>query len=212
MWKFEKACELNDLETAKQLYEKDLTATVREINLHINHELPLRIACKNGAIDVVKWLINETDGKTDIHIRLDEPFRLSCRYGYKELSEFLLSVDGKTNTHFVDDDAFRAACGGGHLEIVKWLWDKGGINLNDNIIHGAFIRSCINGHKHVAEWLWSHDEFKDSIRDAFDLSFEFACRGNHLETAKYILTICDLSTLEVCTYQQQIYDTLVATL
>jgi hypothetical protein len=76
----------------------------------------LGVACKHGAIGVVKHLVS---AGTDIHSYSDYAVRCASAHGHLELVRYLVSVGA--NIHAVDDIVVGWASTNGHIEVVKYL-------------------------------------------------------------------------------------------
>ena len=90
----------------------------------LNNELIL--ACQNGDLETVKYLLNssETKNRVDIHVDDDKPFRTACMFGNLNIVKYLATsseLKNKANISANDDDGFIWAAIGRHYEICKFL-------------------------------------------------------------------------------------------
>lgn len=170
-------------------------------------------ACRNGYLQVAKYLFKKYRNNINIHTDNEYAFRSACENGHIELVKWLLSlqnIHGKINIHIDDEYAFRLACENGHIELVKFLYSV------DNTINVcaceeyAFRYSCIKGHLEVAKWIYSlanpgygyyryfwqqppldTKRFKNKveIHACDDYAFYWSCRLGYLEVAKWIYSL-----------------------
>jgi ankyrin repeat protein len=141
------------------------------IDIHANGAFQL--ACGNGHLDVVKFLLSlePERGRIDIHagnflvfdvITSKSAFQLACCNGHLDVVKYLISLEpdhGRINIHADDEYAFRWACSDNHLNVVKFL-----LSLESD--HGRInIHAC--------------DE----------LAFRWACSDNHLNVVKFLLSL-----------------------
>jgi ankyrin repeat protein len=154
--KFLKACRTNDIQTLQSL-------DYSRINIHAYDEYAFRYACRNGHLDIVKFLLTlEPDHvRIDIHTYDEHAFLYACRNGHLDVVKFLLTLEpyyGRIDIHIMDEEAFRWACYNGHLDIVKFLLtlepDHGRIDIHA-CGEWAFLLACQNGHLDVVKYLIS---------------------------------------------------------
>ena len=124
---FLSACERGDLETAKTL--------VSHVNIHAYDESAFRWTCRNGQLEVAKWLL--TQG-IDIHADNEVAFRYACYNGHLEVAKWLLTQG--VHIHADDEGAFRYACYNGYLEVAKWLVRIGVVPASDHKLRGYYLR------------------------------------------------------------------------
>ncbi len=62
------------------------------IDIHYDNEYAFRWSCKNGYLDLVKWLWKISDEKIDIHADNEYAFRWSCKNGYLDVAKWLLEL------------------------------------------------------------------------------------------------------------------------
>lgn len=111
---FLKSCKYDYLLIAKYFYQNC------DIDIHINDEYALYLACKYGHIDIVKYL-HSCLKNVDIHLLNDEVFCESCIHGHLEIAKFLFHLDDKINIYSVFDYAFTLSRKNGYPEVCEWL-------------------------------------------------------------------------------------------
>ena len=116
-----------------------------KINIHASNECAFRLACLNGYLHIVKYLINlykirqsrePTYAKINIHENDEEGFRWTCRDGYIHIIKYLVklykkSTYAKINIHANNEEGFRSACRNGHKHIIKYLLSCGSYYSNN---------------------------------------------------------------------------------
>ena len=85
-----------------------------------HNECAFRSACKNGHLEVAKWLLSI---KTDINILIQNEyaFQFACQEGHLEVAKWLLSVKPDIDISANEEYAFKFACEKGNVNIAQWL-------------------------------------------------------------------------------------------
>lgn len=91
---------------------KALDYTTNLINIHDQEELGFYAACRNGKLEVIKFLISlePIQGKIDIHGTSETMFHVACSLNYWQIVKYLVSLEpthGKINIHISGDFMFR---------------------------------------------------------------------------------------------------------
>lgn len=104
--KFFELCETGNLEKLKKL-------NYNKIDIHDGYEYAFEMACENGHLDVVKyliWLGENGHGKINIHDRYRSIFRYTCSNKHLSIVKYLLWLGengyGKIDIHDYYDYAF----------------------------------------------------------------------------------------------------------
>ncbi|XP_069137534.1 protein fem-1 homolog C-like [Argopecten irradians] len=153
---------LNRLKIFLDHKSKDEVAKL--VHAKTNGATPLIMACRNGHLDVVKYLINTCkvdneqvgsvtfDGET---IEGAPPLWCAAAAGHLTIVEHLVEKNAGVNkTTFTNSTPLRAACFDGHFEIVKFLVEhKANIEIANRHGHTCLMISCYKGHKEIAQYL-----------------------------------------------------------
>lgn len=132
-----------------------------KINVHYKREQAFKCACRQGHLEIAKYLYEYTsDGvknKINIHIDNEFSFRWACYNGHLAIVKWLYDLEpmNKIDVHTNEETAFKWACEDGHLNVAKWLYqlnltNKVDIRVNNDEI---FKRSCLHGRLEVVKWL-----------------------------------------------------------
>lgn len=158
------------------------------INLSYRNEEPFLMSCKQGNIDIIKWLLEE---KQDINIIISNEFAFmtACSNGYLEIAQFIYEkykiMNYKSEKYEL---AFINSCRSNNIELPKWLLT---IKPDINISIGdewAFRNACTFGKLDIAKWLLQIKPNIDIvIRNNY--SFCFSCIENQIEIVKWLLEI-----------------------
>lgn len=134
-------------------------------------------SCKNGHLDVVKWLIEEFD--IDIRVFQDNAFITCCSNGHINIAKFLVNLNA--NIYVRRTKSFLIACKNGHLNIVQWL------SVQQNAQEG-YTTSAYHGHLHIVKWLMHNFYILTNIKQ--DIIFRQSCENGHLNIGKYLVQTC----------------------
>lgn len=147
-----------------QLDQKTLEDRCKLVVAKTNGATPLIVACRNGHLDVVRYLSDEChasmeqvgsvifDGET---IEGAPPLWCAAAAGHMEIVQYLIEKGAGVNqTTLTNSTPLRAACFDGHSEIVKFLIaNKADIEIANRHGHTCLMISCYKGHKDIAEYL-----------------------------------------------------------
>jgi hypothetical protein len=130
--------------TCMKIYQLSIDVK-QSLNIHKDNDFAFRESCKNGYLEVVKWLYDvglQLNSPINIHEDEERAFRWSCWCGHLEVSKWLydlsLQLNSPINIHVIGEHAFRWSCMNGYLEVAKWLCslcDKYSIKIDNGKIN-----------------------------------------------------------------------------
>lgn len=146
------------------LDHKSKDEVVKLVHAKTNGATPLIMACRNGHLDVVRYLLElckadleqvgcvTFDGET---IEGAPPLWCAAAAGHTQIVKYLVEKgSGVNKTTFTNSTPLRAACFDGHIEIVKFLVEhKADIEIANRHGHTCLMISCYKGHKDIAKFL-----------------------------------------------------------
>ena len=152
----------------------------------------IRYACRNGKIDIVKYLMENWSHLIDITAEDNYAIRNACANGHINLIVYLM----ENWSHLIDisavkNYAIRWACFRGHLLLVKYLMENWSHLIDITDRYNYAIRCvCKCGKIEVIVYLmenWSHliditAENNDAIRSA--------CEKDKIDVVKYLIAVC----------------------
>lgn len=115
------------------LVVKTLLDAGADVNLTIVDEkaTALHIACGNGYLDCVKFLLEAPNSTVDPRSAGEiTPLFFACLNGYPEVVKLLVAKGADVNALAEVGAPLHAACGAGNLECVKALLEAPNININ----------------------------------------------------------------------------------
>lgn len=143
-------CGYGYLEFAKWMVKND-----PQIDIHNNNEFAFRMACKNGKLDVCKWLydISKDNNKINITIYKNDPIRKASKYGHINVVEWLIDKIGMKNFNIVDQNykIFRITCQNNQLKMAQKLYNT--FPIPEYILSTSFYESLNKGSASTTLWL-----------------------------------------------------------
>lgn len=137
------------------------------IHSKTNGATPLVIACRNGHLGIVCYLLDKWrcdveqvglvsfDGES---IEGAPPLWCAAAAGHGNIVRCLIERDACVNsTTFTNSTPLRAACFDGHFEIVKYLVENSAdIEIANRHGHTCLMIACYKGHYKIAKFLIDH--------------------------------------------------------
>ncbi|CAG2235781.1 Protein fem-1 homolog A-A,Protein fem-1 homolog CG6966,Protein fem-1 homolog A,Protein fem-1 homolog B,Protein fem-1 homolog A-B,Protein fem-1 homolog C [Mytilus edulis] len=134
------------------------------VHAKTNGATPLIMACRNGHLEVVKYIIElctaeieqvgsvTFDGET---IEGAPPLWCAAAAGHLDIVKYLIQKGAGVNkTTYTNSTPLRAACFDGHYEIVKHLVNnEADIEIANRHGHTCLMISCYKGHREIAQYL-----------------------------------------------------------
>jgi len=154
-----------------------------------------KMACENGDIEKVKYILNETD----CHIKPSSALVTACLNEQWELSKFLLfseEIKENADVNYAKALPFRCACSAENLELVKLLrplvkFDSPEFDEN---VASLSIRSACSSSLEITKFLLNDKqifELGNIEEEGIEWLFS-ACQNGSLDIVKYLLTSTDL--------------------
>ena len=136
------------------------------VNIPVGGSTPLVIACRNGHMDVVEFLVENSgaDIETPGAVLFDgesiegaPPLWCAAAAGYLEIVKYLLKHNADVNhTTFTNSTPLRAACFDGHVDVVKYLVESGAdVEIANRHGHTCLMIACYKGHFEIVKFLVS---------------------------------------------------------
>ena len=149
----------------------------------------LRLAAKNGHLDVIKYLVDGVNkGRAshvflieqgaDIHNDDEETLRLAAEKGRLDVVKYL--VEQGADLHARDEEALRLAAENGHLDVVKYLVEQGA-DLHARYELDALQSAVMQGHFDVVKYLIEQGANID------EYALRLAAENGHLDVVKYLV-------------------------
>jgi hypothetical protein len=199
------ACRDGDLTEVKKLCTKPIDPMMPTLRFNLNYmsDLPFRMACACGYLEIAKWLYQyglETEHFINIHALSDNAFRDACINGHLIVAEWLVELSGdyKLNIHGEENgNTFRWICyhsqndPKNQLKVAKWLYELSKTNDYEEIyLRGnddkAFMNACLAGNLEIAKWLYELSNETINVRmldciDREDTIFILCCQYSRYE-------------------------------
>ena len=157
---------------------------------------PLHIACLNGKLDIVQFLISQANANINSLTRDGyNALHCACKGGDLEIVQYLIRVCGankeeKTQDYY-QNTPLHIACKNGHLPIVQYLIEREGANPNET--DAFFGMTCLHmasefGHMHIVKYLVEKIKMNLDPKDKKQRTpLQIACEEENIEIIKYFL-------------------------
>jgi ankyrin repeat protein len=159
-------------------------------------EYAFRIACYNGHLNVVRYLIS-LNQNIDIHVNNEIVFLQTCFYGRLEVVKYLLQLSREQgqiiDIRVYNNFALRLSYQRNYLKVTKYVWQffieyNNEIYILENneiLLNLAFKTNYINAAKYILQLSHKHGRLIQINNDMF----HDACYAGHLEVAKLIWSL-----------------------
>jgi ankyrin repeat protein len=161
--------------TALGYTEKVEKSIKNDVDIHINNEEALKLACSKGNIEIIKLFL---DNGADIHVNEDEPISIAATNGHTEAVKLVLKAGA--NIHAKNDACFKSASKSQHLALVQFLLN-GDFDFPNEILLLGFsnLGDITQIRKLLQKGIDIHIEEESALLNAV--------RGNHLELVRFLL-------------------------
>jgi len=99
---------------------------INKVDMHNDSDGALRAAVKNNNLDIVKYLIEETEA--NFHAMDEWALRMAAECGHLEIVNYLINCDPEN--HSANSQALKCAFSKGHIELVKYLINEVGAKID----------------------------------------------------------------------------------
>ncbi|CAG2227454.1 unnamed protein product [Mytilus edulis] len=145
---------------------------------------PLYIACKQGHVGVVKYMLVFDKDVHQLQNRNCTPFYIACQMGHLDIAKLLYQQDS-TNQRITP---LMAAAYNGHTDVVTFLLDTNvAFDSADHIESTALHYACLNNHADIVRLLVSHGAEVDPVDQKNQTPFYMSCCYGHMDIIKLLL-------------------------
>ncbi|VDI03445.1 Hypothetical predicted protein [Mytilus galloprovincialis] len=164
-------------------------------NLFLNIREAINVACQCGALNIVKWSLQNIDVKL---LAIENVMAESCAYGWLEC----LVLIQKRCCHYAFNfqHSMVEACTYGRLEIVEWLLQ----NVNYECFHLPLLlqEAARNGWMNIINWLVKTFQIRKS--DLHVATHE-AFANDHLQIVVWMVSVLGRECIEFSSVADKIY-------
>ncbi|CAG5122502.1 unnamed protein product [Candidula unifasciata] len=161
------------LDILQQLYELHII----DINKAYSGKTGLQIACENGYVDIVKWLLEHGAEMKNAYDENSEFYLATLNGNQDVLAVLLKQKAGMVADKDIQYCLLYAACKGGHLELVK-RWFSPDMDVTEKTFYISDLSKCEQMYPLFA-----------------------ACEGNHFEVATFLIQEGEAAiTRDICYY------------
>ena len=184
---------------------------IRNRILNLDPHEQLKWACKNGHLELAKWLCQKFSLIPD-----NDLFVLSCRHGHLNIIEWIIdnliivetdenlfnyaceSKNVKTLDWFCskfniekNNESFKILCKTGCLKTVQWYCEKFSVQINDLQLNNGEIIRIVSAFGYVDVFEWFFENFSLNEED-IRIGFITSCCNGKQDLAKYIYNNCNI--------------------
>jgi ankyrin repeat protein len=190
--RFIEACSLGNIIDIKRMIEEE---NLNPMASTIQRQNPLHIACENGHIQVVKYLIE--NGYVDVNYTTlykgRTPLHYACMQGHLDVVKYLFENE-ETYVNYSDSDGykpFNLACKNCHMDVINFMIKHKRLDLSAKDKNGEnpFHWACRHGHLHYVRFLIEHRhvDVNDTVIYYKNKAIHLACRFGHLDIIQYLI-------------------------
>ena len=157
--------------------------------VHADEDDALRMAAKNGKLDVVRYLIEQADAY--VHANTDYALRWAALNGELDVVRYLIEqagADVHAGVHADTDDALRWAAQYGQLDVVRYLIEQAGANVHADE-DDALRSAAWNGKLDVVRYLV--EEAGADVHARQDGALRSAAWNGKLDVVRYLIEEAD---------------------
>lgn len=140
--------------------------------------------CKNGHLDLVKWMYERDHKFYDTSMIYDKSFRSACMHGHLDIAKWLYKNFGHLFSEQHINNTFAAVW---DLDTLKWLSDTFNILADINLI------ICKRFSKHPETSIWLYERFKPAITKS--LFYGFTRNNNMRSSLNFLKWVHSIHTL-----------------
>ena len=145
-------------------------------NIHAYNEYILRLAARNGHLEIVKYLVEQG---ADIHADNDCALQWAAQNDHLKIVKYL--VEHGADIHADNDLALRYVAQHGHFNIVKYFVEQGAnIHINNDC---ALRWAASNGHFNIVKYLVENGA---DIQANNDYALRWAIENGHHDIVEYL--------------------------
>lgn len=167
------------------LYDSDY----EDYNNLSHNENILFFSCKEGNIELIKWILFNTD--TELTVKKEYLFYIACEYNQIKTAEFIYKLYPDIDISSNILKLLFLICEDGNFDLLLWIY-----SINSDLInslkkiekYNLFFKACIFYNLDIAEWLILIDS-NIPVYLQNDYLFLHACIRNETELASLLVNI-----------------------
>ncbi|XP_041364920.1 leucine-rich repeat serine/threonine-protein kinase 1-like isoform X2 [Gigantopelta aegis] len=199
------ALDLNDVDTLLQAINEGSDRFLEQLfdsDRKYFHEL-----CELGHANVVEMILTRRSVDLEEEWQQKTPLQLAAANGHADLVSLLLCRGSELSDDIgADDSPFYLATQKGHVQVLRKLTDHRPLLKQSDAHSHLLLAACDSGSLETVKfWIWPHVNLNNppEIVSSLDKCEEMvplwvACRGNHLEVAKFLLSVGAVITKHIC--------------
>jgi ankyrin repeat protein len=146
----------------------------------------LYLPCKNGHIDIVKWLLTIRP-HINLSINNYEPFNYALEYGHIDIAKYLFEKNPNSVDH-IQHISLQHICSRGNLNILEWLV---AINPKIQLDYNLFWLACTNNRLILAQYILAQNPTIDILSNKLvpnEILF-ITCKRGYIDIVKWLIDI-----------------------
>jgi len=185
-------CSNGDIEILELILQNSIKNN--KLDIHINNEYALKIACKYNKLDVIDYLIKfgeEYNNKFCIFTNNNEIIKIACEYSCIDIVKYLLYYCDTYNIlikfEHEEYDILYNVSKNNSVELLKYLFDYFDIDniISYNIYDSMFITACRCCNLEIIKYI--SNKFDINLCTNFEMYFSEACHTDKIDVVAFLL-------------------------
>ena len=190
------ACSNGDIKSIESILHKTYR-NIYKLDIHLDNEKALKIACKNNKLNVIDYLIKYGElynNRFDVRDNDDEIMRIACRHNYIDIVKYLMKYSIKCNKPYnlneSSSNIVYDACKSNSITLINYLIGDHEFNCKsnaENIYCKMLCISCAECCIDVLKYLLYNYTNKLICNTYINVRYIGEYKSDNIDTLKFLL-------------------------